>query len=199
MVANPVDRFWELAGASPEEAKFFYTGGPLQVAEATWFVSLIGGVTAFETEDGLVLVDSGMRNYAPQMATELRKHTSLPVHTAIFTHGHIDHAHGLVDFLVEGQPPPRIIGHRAMLAHFARYERTPRHNLIINVRQGGRDVQRPLLEFAGKSLTFGRPDMLPDTLYDDRVSQGTNDVGDAFLNLLFSCQWLTSFPFGFWA
>ena len=44
VVENPVDKFWEFAGASPEEAKFFYTGGPLQVAEGTWFISLIGGV-----------------------------------------------------------------------------------------------------------------------------------------------------------
>ena len=107
MVANPGDKFWDLTGGSGEEPKFFYSCGPLEVAERTWFVSIMGGVTAFETDEGLVMVDAGMRNFAPQMAKELRKHTSAPVHTVIYTHGHVDHAFGLADFLVEGHSPSR--------------------------------------------------------------------------------------------
>jgi hypothetical protein len=35
------------------------------VAARTWFVSNFSGITAFETEAGLVLVDSGTERLAP--------------------------------------------------------------------------------------------------------------------------------------
>lgn len=63
-----------------------------EVAEKTWFVSILANVVAFETDEGLILVDAGLRNFAPQMAKELRQRTTAPVHTAIYTHGHVDHA-----------------------------------------------------------------------------------------------------------
>ena len=50
--------------------------------------------------------------------------TDAPVHTAIYTHGHVDHAFGLDPFLVDGQAPPEIIGHADMAARFERYART---------------------------------------------------------------------------
>src|SRR6185503_9669556 len=59
MTDSPMTPFHEMAGKSPEEAKFFWTGGPIEVAPRTWFQSLLSGVTAFETDEGLVLVDSG--------------------------------------------------------------------------------------------------------------------------------------------
>jgi glyoxylase-like metal-dependent hydrolase (beta-lactamase superfamily II) len=166
MVSNPTDKFADFAGASPEEAGFFYTGGPLSVAEKTWFVAKeISSCAAFETDEGLVLVDSGSRHRAPTLAEELRKHTSAPVHTAIFNHGHLDHAYGLSAFLIEGQARPRVIGHRAMPARFTRYERTSPYNLAINARQFRGDVERP-----SASWSFSPPDLPPDTLYADRLT-----------------------------
>jgi glyoxylase-like metal-dependent hydrolase (beta-lactamase superfamily II) len=70
----------------------YWSGGPFEVAPRTWFVSNFSGVTAFETEAGLVLIDSGTERLAPGMAAQLRVKTQAPVHTAIFTHGHLDHA-----------------------------------------------------------------------------------------------------------
>ncbi|MBV9692351.1 MAG: MBL fold metallo-hydrolase, partial [Alphaproteobacteria bacterium] len=102
-----------MRGKGPQEAKFFWTGGPVEVAERTWFASQFSGCTAFETDEGLVLVDTGTRQFAPMIAAMLRQKTQAPVHTAIYTHGHIDHAYGLEAFLVEGQKRPRVIAHSA--------------------------------------------------------------------------------------
>lgn len=67
---NPTRRWTEPGDRSPSEAKFFWTGGPVQVAPDTWFTSVGSGVTAFATSDGLVLVDSGTRLFA-QVGKEL--------------------------------------------------------------------------------------------------------------------------------
>lgn len=94
-------------GRSPEEAGFFWSGGPVQVAPRTWFVSFFSGVTGLETDEGLVLIDSGLSRLAPALDEMLRRETTAPVHTAVFTQGHVDHAYGLEAFLRPGQAAPR--------------------------------------------------------------------------------------------
>jgi glyoxylase-like metal-dependent hydrolase (beta-lactamase superfamily II) len=156
------ERMSKLYGKPPEEARFFWSGGPVQVAERTWFVSFFSGVTAFETDEGLVLVDSGLSRLAPALAEMLRRKTRAPVHTAVFTQGHVDHAFGLEAFLCADQPRPRVIAHRAMPARFDRYARTAAHNAAINARQFGGtvDMNEPALD------TFRAPTVGPDVLYD---------------------------------
>jgi glyoxylase-like metal-dependent hydrolase (beta-lactamase superfamily II) len=166
MADNPARKFGSMRGKSPEEAKFFWTGGPVEVAERTWFASQFSGSTAFETDEGLVLVDTGTKQFAPALAAMLRGKTKAPVHTAIYTHGHIDHAYGLPEFLIPGQKPPRVIAHAAMPARFARYEATARHNAALNARQFGGTVEAQSNE-AYKA--FGQPPIPPDTLYEDSL------------------------------
>ena len=108
---DPISKFQEYSGRSPEDAKFFWSGGPVEVAPKTWFASIFSGSTTFETDEGLVVVDAGMDRLGPGIAALIRQRTQAPVHTAIYTHGHVDHAYGLRAFLVEGQPRPRIVGH----------------------------------------------------------------------------------------
>jgi glyoxylase-like metal-dependent hydrolase (beta-lactamase superfamily II) len=165
---NPTDLFKSMRGRSPEDAKFFWSGGPVEVAERTWFQSAFSGCTGFETDEGIVLVDSGMVQLGPKLAGLLRQKTQAPIHTAIFTHGHVDHAFGLEAFLVPGQTPPRVIAHRAVPERFARYERTRRHNAALNARQFGGAVQEA--ETSGKFDNFKRPPRMPDTLYDDELT-----------------------------
>jgi glyoxylase-like metal-dependent hydrolase (beta-lactamase superfamily II) len=165
---NPTDLFKSMRGRSPEEAKFFWSGGPIAVAARTWFQSVFSGCTGFETDEGIVLVDSGMVQLGPKLAGLLRQRTNAPIHTAIFTHGHVDHAFGLEAFLVPGQERPRIIAHRAVPERFARYERTRRHNAALNARQFGGAVQEA--ETSAKFDSFKRPPLMPDTLYDDALT-----------------------------
>lgn len=164
MAANPTDQFGTMQGEPPEVARFFWTGGPVEVAERTFFASLLSGVTAFETGDGIVLVDSGTVHLAPELARRIRSVSGAPVHTAIFTHGHVDHAFGLPHFLAEGQAHPRVVAHRAVPDRFARYERTARHNRALNARQFGGAVD------SDTTTDFGRPEIPPDTLYDDALT-----------------------------
>jgi glyoxylase-like metal-dependent hydrolase (beta-lactamase superfamily II) len=158
------DHFFAMRGKSPEEAKFFWSGGPIEVAERTWFQSRFSGVTAFETDEGIVLVDSGLAVLGPALAATLREKTAAPIHTAVFTHGHVDHAFGLAAFLQPGQPRPRIVAQRGVLERFERYERTRRFNAAINARQFGGSPARaqPGEEYD----SFRRPALLPDTLFD---------------------------------
>ena len=167
---SPMAPFYEMAGKSPEEAKFFWTGGPIDVAPRTWFQSWLSGVTGFETDAGLVLVDSGLKHLGHKLASMLRQKTKAPVHTAIFTQGHIDHAFGLKEFLVPGQARPRILAHRAMPERFRRYELTQRFNAAINARQFGGSVTRA--EATDEFNNFRAPELAPDTLYDERLVLG---------------------------
>jgi len=177
MSGNPVERWLSMKEESPEEAKFYWSGGPIQVAERTWFQSQMSGVTAFETDQGLVLVDAGTTIFAPALAEKLRSVTSAPVHTAIYTHGHIDHAYGLQSFLKEGQKPPRVVAHRAICDRFERYIRTSGHNAALNARQGGivLEAQQDM------PLNWGEPPSIsPDTLYEGRL---TFEIGDLTFEL----------------
>ncbi len=73
------------------------------VADGVHYCTAFSGVTAFETEDGLVLVDTELRAMADEIARTLREKTTAPVHTAIYTHGHMDHAFGLDAYLTDRQ------------------------------------------------------------------------------------------------
>ncbi len=174
MAHNPTRNFAEMRGNPPEEATFFWNGGPIEMAERTWFSSMLSGATAFETDDGIVLVDAGTELLAPHIAGEIRQKTAAPIHTAIFTHGHVDHAYGLPSFLADGQNPPRVIAHSAMPARFARYHATSEHNAAINARQFGGSVDRT------QGVRFSYPDIAPDTLYDDEL---TIEVGGVTFEL----------------
>lgn len=124
-----------------------------------------------ETDEGLVLVDSGLSRLAQLIASTLRGKTKAPVHTAIFTQGHVDHAFGLGAFLVEGQRPPRVVAHRDMPARFTRYERTAAHNAALNARQFGGTVEAASEDGAmGEAYhTFHAPEHGPNLLYDERI------------------------------
>jgi glyoxylase-like metal-dependent hydrolase (beta-lactamase superfamily II) len=171
MAENPTDPFQRLAGRAPEEATFFWSGGPIEVASRTFFQCAFSSCTGFETDAGLVLVDTGLARLAPNLAARLRERTQQPVHTAIYTHGHVDHAYGLEAFLLPGQAAPRVVAHRAVPDRFARYAQTAGHNAAVNARQFGgtvNDANRGAYE------SFRIAPMAPTQLYDDRLEL---DVG----------------------
>jgi glyoxylase-like metal-dependent hydrolase (beta-lactamase superfamily II) len=102
------------------------------------FVSSFANVTAFETDAGLVLVDVGSHLFAPG-ARRARRWSIRPLHTAIYTHGHIDHVFGVDRYDAEardaGAPPPRVVAHEAVADRFDRYRMTAGYNAMINRRQ----------------------------------------------------------------
>lgn len=95
-------------------------------------------IALFETADGLVLVDCGCAGDGPALVRAVRAVSSKPVHTVVFTHGHIDHAFGLWAFLEAGERP-EIIAHENLPAHFRRYIKTTGLNARINGQLPGSD------------------------------------------------------------
>lgn len=157
-----------LNGEVPEES--FNPMGPLmaweEVAPRTAFVSSFANVTAFDTDAGLVLIDTGSFFLAAQVHTSLREWTTREAHTAVFTHGHVDHVFGTERYESEraerGLSPLTVVAHRRVPARFERYRRSPGYNACINARQFRMNVPWPLDYRA------------PDRLYDDAL---TLDVG----------------------
>jgi len=119
--------FWKPTGLSEE------------IGPGVFFLHAFANVTVVRTGSGLVLVDTA--NYAARAKTfaAVRAIDPAPLHAAIYTHGHADHAFGLPPFLAEvtekGWPRPRIVGHRSVAARFDRYRATAAYNGLINARQ----------------------------------------------------------------
>ena len=103
------------------------------------FVSSFANVAAVETDDGLVLIDTGSFLLAQQVHGAVRSWSGRPLHTAIYTHGHVDHVFGTAVFDAEardrGWRVPRVIAHEGVPARFDRYVKTAGLNRAINARQ----------------------------------------------------------------
>ncbi len=137
------DRLWR-GEATTAEPEFHPFAGPRlleELAPGVAFYKAFVNVTAVKTADGLVLVDTG--SYHPlshKLSFEaVRAWSGERLHTAVYTHGHVDHAYGLPPFLAEagarGWEPPRIVGHANVLPRMQRYVATAGYNSIINTRQ----------------------------------------------------------------
>ncbi|MGH2485762.1 MAG: MBL fold metallo-hydrolase, partial [Ktedonobacterales bacterium] len=135
------DRLWR--GEIPiEETSPMIPRNELSVlSEDTAFINTFANVCAFRTEAGLVLVDSGSPLTAAVAHGLARGWNTQPLHTAIFSHGHIDHVFGVRVFEEEartaGWPAPRVVGHEAIVERFDRYRLTGGYNAAINQRQFG--------------------------------------------------------------
>lgn len=124
---------------------------------------LFGNVTVIRTDAGLVLVDTGSRETASQTLAALRRWDDGPVHTVIYTHGHIDHTWGarLLDQQADakGIARPRIIAHRNVLYRFDRYDATHGLNSLVMGRQ-----------FNQPGYVFPEGHRRPDEVYDDALA-----------------------------
>jgi alkyl sulfatase BDS1-like metallo-beta-lactamase superfamily hydrolase len=128
-------------GALPIESHhpFASTGELAEVQSGLVFVDAFANSSAVDTDDGLVVVDTSGVFHAKQVHDTLRRWSRSPLHTAIFTHGHIDHVFG-VDLYEEeaetnGWPAPRVVAHEAVADRFDRYRITGGYNAVINQRQ----------------------------------------------------------------
>ena len=157
------DRLWS-GEASTTEAEFHPFAGPRlleELAPGVAFFKAFVNVTAVKTAEGLVLVDTGSFHPAAHKLSfdAVRGWNGERVHTAVYTHGHVDHAYGLPPFLAEararGWRAPRIIGHDNVLPRMQRYVRTAGYNSIINTRQFGVATQWPV-EFQAPTQTYAQ-------------------------------------------
>jgi alkyl sulfatase BDS1-like metallo-beta-lactamase superfamily hydrolase len=129
-----------------------------EVADGTAMVESFANVAAFRTDDGLCLVDTGSAFAAPAIHEAVRGWDDGRLHTAVYTHGHIDHVFGTAVFeeesAEEGWPAARVVGHEDVDPRFDRYILTAGYNAVINQRQfRARDLQWPT-EYRRPNVTY---------------------------------------------
>ncbi|HRY05245.1 MAG TPA: MBL fold metallo-hydrolase, partial [Beijerinckiaceae bacterium] len=78
----------------PRGAKPRFSGPAEEVAPGVFMYSVFVNTYAMKTPDGLLLIDPGTMRGAASAHQAIRGWTGEPVHTIVYTHGHIDHAFG---------------------------------------------------------------------------------------------------------
>lgn len=151
-LAAMADRLWR--GETSTRDKKHHPFVPLnlteEVADGVGFFKGFSNMTAVNTDDGVVLIDTGSFHRVAHKRSfdSIRGWTPERIHTAVYTHGHVDHAYGLPPFLEEAAAkrwsPPEIVGHSAIRARMDRYIETQGYNSIINERQFGQPIEWPV-------------------------------------------------------
>jgi glyoxylase-like metal-dependent hydrolase (beta-lactamase superfamily II) len=136
----------------PRHATAIFSAPPEEVAPGVLMHAQFSNTYALKTDVGLLLIDPGLHRLSEQVHRTVRGWSAAPVHTAVYTHGHIDHACGLRAFLEVGDRP-HIIAQENCPERFDRYRLTHGLNAAINNRQFGRNVFFPR-EFEYPTLTF---------------------------------------------
>lgn len=136
---------WTLPGGPSDDA----VSGPTNrvtnelsdLGDGISIVESFSHVVTLRTDDGLVLFDSSSVFTGDGVTRSLRAWADDPIHTLIYTHGHVDHVGGSAALLADGQErghaAPRVVGHENIPARFERYRATNGWNLNVNARQFG--------------------------------------------------------------
>ena len=156
-----------------------------ELADGVALVESFSHVVAVDTGDGLVTFDASSARTGADVVAALRSWSDDPVHTLVYTHGHLDHVGGSREFAADaerhGRPVPRVLGHERIIPRFERYERTSGYNTVINMRQFGGAARaaaatdRPFLP----SRT-----LRPDTTYDEQRTERIGDLDVEFNHCL---------------
>ena len=135
---------------------FFGGGDPSEVASRTFHVPTMANSTAFVTDDGIVLVDCGVVQVGPHIHGAVRGYTDAPLHSVVYTHGHVDHCMGLAPWLEEGKPS--VVAHENVAPRFDRYLKT------VGLQEHINKVQ-----FGFENLRWPTDYIYPDTTYRDSL------------------------------
>lgn len=101
----------------------------------------------------LLLVDPGFAHLGSAVRRAVRAWSDAPLTTAVYTHGHADHAFGLRAFLDAGERPA-IVAQENCTARFRRYQMTHGFNARINQRQFSLPEPFFPTDFIEPTLTF---------------------------------------------
>jgi alkyl sulfatase BDS1-like metallo-beta-lactamase superfamily hydrolase len=162
IIQDQAEKFWNGEINVVSQHPLTPTGEFEEIAQAVIFYRWFANFIAVKTEEGLVLIDTGAYFNQATTIEMVRKFAPDRINTAIYTHGHVDHACGMPAFAAEAQrnrvARPRVVGHRATAARFDRYKRTAGYNSAVNARQFGRSAPWPT------------DYIYPDTYFDDRLT-----------------------------
>lgn len=167
------DKLWTGAVSVKDHHPFSINQGIEEVAPGVGFVPSFANVTAFATGDGLVLVDTGSSFLAGQVHKTIRTWNGDGLHTAVFTHGHIDHCFGVPIYEAEsatnGWRAPTVVAHEALPGRFDRYRATAGYNGVINQRQ----FQAPNLQWP---VDYRYPDVTYESSLEVEVGGETFEL-----------------------
>ncbi len=165
-VLETAERLWNGKASTSDMSPVTSFLGLEQVADGLAFLSSFGNVIVLDTSAGLALFDTGSFFLAANNHGQIRDWSKRPVHTAVYTHGHVDHAFGLPPFEAEPGAKIEVIAHPAVAERFKRYELTAGYNETINQRQFGIPVQWPTeYRFPDRTVT----DRLDLTLGGEKI------------------------------
>jgi len=157
-VLSLADRLWRGEVHVGQYHPVGHLGGLAEITDDVAFLPTFANVTAVRTTDGLVLVDTGSAYFGRAIHEELRRWTTARLHTAVYSHGHIDHVFGVDVWAAEaadkGWPAPVVTAHEAVARRFDRYKMTAGYNEIINRRQFGADGLRWPTEYRYPDRTY---------------------------------------------
>jgi glyoxylase-like metal-dependent hydrolase (beta-lactamase superfamily II) len=139
-------------------------GDPAEVAPDVFMHPAFVNTYALRTPAGVLLVDPGLGNLASSVHRAVRAWSDAPLHTAVYTHGHADHAFGLRVFLDAGERP-QIIAQENCVRRFHRYRLTHGWNARINQRQ-----------FSLPQPTFPRHFDFPTLTFREALTQHLGDL-----------------------
>lgn len=172
-IVELADRLWRGEETTAVHHPVGYLAGMAEVVDGVAFCPIFGNCTAFTTEDGLFMVDTGSSVTAPLGHQELRGWTDQRLNTAVFSHGHIDHVFGVGIFEEEASvnnwAMPRVVAHELLPKRFDRYRLTSGYNQTINRRQ-----------FGFKDLMWPTEYRYPDETYVEELSL---DIGGLEVHL----------------
>ncbi|HWD52581.1 MAG TPA: alkyl sulfatase dimerization domain-containing protein [Acidimicrobiales bacterium] len=162
-VLDIAERLWTGELSTSEAHPLRTWGGLAEVADGVAFTPSFANVSALDTDDGLFLVDTGSSLMAGEIHRTLRAWSASRLHTAVYSHGHIDHVFGVPVWEAEseanGWTAPTVVAHDALPPRFDRYILTAGYNGIINRRQ-----------FNIKDLQWPTEYRYPDRTYRDHLS-----------------------------
>jgi alkyl sulfatase BDS1-like metallo-beta-lactamase superfamily hydrolase len=144
------------------------------LADGIAIVESFSHVVLLRTAEGLVAFDTSGTYTAEAVLKAIRAWSQERFHTLLYTHGHVDHVGGAGHFVADeverGRPRPRVVGHEAVAARFARYRTTNGYNLAINARQfGGLKGMFQGISIGGEQSFLPRSTPDPDVTFRDRM------------------------------
>ncbi len=167
---------------APEVARGMFSKTPEAIAAAkdktttisiddrTWVVRLpIVNSVLFETDEGLVVVDTGMAPGGPALVDAIRAVTTAPIHTIIYTHAHCDHAFGTWALVEASETRPHIVAHADAVDRVSRY-----------IKTWGK-ISRYMSQPPEHPPTLNETFVEPDQVFHDRLSL---DIGGERFDLV---------------